>query len=177
MSKIINLELGLIDGTVSPVLLCFSVLKSSETTLAPERSTGYLCYCSIQDSCLLSGDKDRNLSNSASLVPAYRIQIAIATLIFNQDFGLWENHSNPFLLQLFLNHRILYVQKIVDLGFPIKETLPKAHRIWGLSVLWDQSNFFFGHITSSYSNLDQISSSESPSSVNFKISTRHQHLD
>ena len=88
MSRIIYLELGLIDGTVSPVLLCFSVLKSSETTLAPERSTGYLCYCSIQDSCLLSGDKDRNLSNSASLVPAYRIQIAIATLIFNQDFGL-----------------------------------------------------------------------------------------
>ena len=88
MSRIINLELGLIDGTVSPVPLCFSVLKSSETILAPERSTGYLCYCSIQDSCLLSGDKDRNLSNSASLVPAYRIQIAIATLVFNQDFGL-----------------------------------------------------------------------------------------
>ena len=34
-----------------------------------------------------------------------------------------------------------------------------------------------GHITSSYSNLDQISSSESRSSINLKISTKYQHLD
>ena len=33
------------------------------------------------------------------------------------------------------------------------------------------------HITNSNTNLDQISSSESRPSINFKISTKHQHLD
>ena len=33
------------------------------------------------------------------------------------------------------------------------------------------------HILSSYTNLDQISSSESRPSINFKISTKHQHID
>ena len=35
----------------------------------------------------------------------------------------------------------------------------------------------WGHITNSNTNLDQISSSESRPSINFKISTKHQHLD
>ena len=34
-----------------------------------------------------------------------------------------------------------------------------------------------GHITISDTNLDQISSSESQPSINFKISIKHQHLD
>ena len=34
-----------------------------------------------------------------------------------------------------------------------------------------------GHITSFYTNLNQISSSESRPSINFKISTKHQHFD
>ena len=34
-----------------------------------------------------------------------------------------------------------------------------------------------GHITSSKTDLDQISSSEHQRSINFKISTKHQHLD
>ena len=34
-----------------------------------------------------------------------------------------------------------------------------------------------GHIASSYKNLHQISSSESRPSINFKISTKHQHFD
>ena len=33
------------------------------------------------------------------------------------------------------------------------------------------------HITSSYTNLDEISISESRLSINFKISTKHQYLD
>ena len=33
------------------------------------------------------------------------------------------------------------------------------------------------HITSSCTNLDQISSSESQTGINFKISTKHKHLD
>ena len=35
----------------------------------------------------------------------------------------------------------------------------------------------WGHITNSNTNLDQISSSESRPSINFKISSKHQHLD
>ena len=35
----------------------------------------------------------------------------------------------------------------------------------------------WGHITNSNTNLGQISSSESQPSINFKISTKHQHLD
>ena len=35
----------------------------------------------------------------------------------------------------------------------------------------------WGHITNSNTNLDQISSSESRLSINFKISSKHQHLD
>ena len=34
-----------------------------------------------------------------------------------------------------------------------------------------------GHITRSYTNLVLISSSESQPSINFKISTKHQHFD
>ena len=44
------------------------------------------------------------------------------------------------------------------------ETLPKAQRTRGLSSSW-QSNFW-GHITSSNTNLDHISSSESRLSIN-----------
>ena len=55
------------------------------------------------------------------------------------------------------------------------QTLPKAKRTRGLSSAY-QSNFL-GHITSFHTNLDQISSSESRPSINFKISTKHQHID
>ena len=56
--------------------------------------------------------------------------------------------------------------------------LPKAQRTRGLSSA-HQSNLCtcVGHITSSNTNLDQISSSESWPSINFKISTKRQHLD
>ena len=56
-----------------------------------------------------------------------------------------------------------------------RKTLPKAQRTRGLSVLIKVTSL--GHITISYTNLDQISSSESLQSINFKISTKHQHLD
>ena len=47
-----------------------------------------------------------------------------------------------------------------------------AKRTLGLSSAY-QSNFL-GHTTSSYTNLDQISSEESRPSINFKISNKHQ---
>ena len=54
------------------------------------------------------------------------------------------------------------------------KTLSKAQRTRGLSSAY-QSNLM-GHITSSNTNIDQISSSESQPSINFKISTKHQHF-
>ena len=36
---------------------------------------------------------------------------------------------------------------------------------------------WLGHITSSNTNLDKTSIAESRLSINFKISTKHQHLD
>ena len=57
----------------------------------------------------------------------------------------------------------------------VVKTLPKAQRTRGLSSS-HQSNLM-GHITSSNTNLDQISSSKSRPSINFKISTKHQHFD
>ena len=54
-------------------------------------------------------------------------------------------------------------------------TLPKEQRTRGLSVLTKITSS--GHIRSCYTNLDQISSLESRPSINFKISTKHQHLD
>ena len=55
------------------------------------------------------------------------------------------------------------------------KTLPKAQRTRGLSSAY-QSNLS-GHITSSNTNLDQISPSKYRPRINFKISTTHQHLD
>ena len=43
------------------------------------------------------------------------------------------------------------------------KTLPKAQRTQGLS--------------SYHTNIDQISSSESPTGINFEMSTKHEHLD
>ena len=56
------------------------------------------------------------------------------------------------------------------------KTMPKIQQTQGLSLAY-QSNLM-GHITSSNTKLDQISSSESRPSTNFKISTKKgQHLD
>ena len=60
--------------------------------------------------------------------------------------------------QLILNSRIVWIETSV------RKTLPKAQRTRGLSSSW-QSNFW-GHITSSNTNLDHISSSESRLSIN-----------
>ena len=71
------------------------------------------------------------------------------------------------------NYLILgYVGVIVEK----EETLQKAQRTRELSSAY-QSNLSLGHITSSNTYLDQISSSESQPSTNFKISTKHQHFD
>ena len=56
-----------------------------------------------------------------------------------------------------------------------EETLPKAQRTRGLSSAYQST--CLGHITSSITDLDQISSSESLPSINFKILTKHQHLN
>ena len=59
--------------------LCFSVLNYLETV--PERSAGYLCYCSIQSSCLAGWrDKEKNLSNLGVLCPR-SVEITIATWV------------------------------------------------------------------------------------------------
>ena len=52
------------------------------------------------------------------------------------------------------------------------ETLPKAQRTRALSTKVTS----LGHITNSYTNLDQTYSESRPS-TNFKISTKHQHFD
>ena len=49
------------------------------------------------------------------------------------------------------------------------QTLPKSQRTWGLSALTKVTSL--GHITNSYTNLDQTSSESRPS-TNFKISIR-----
>ena len=53
-----------------------------------------------------------------------------------------------------------------EFGSLYDKTLPKAQRTRGLSSYHK-----------SHTNLDQTSISESRLSINFKISTKHQHLD
>ena len=63
---------------------------------------------------------------------------------------------------------------ISNYKFPsIVKTLPKAQQTRGLSVLAKVTSL--GHILRSYTNFDQISSSESWPSINLKISSKPQH--
>ena len=72
-------------------------------------------------------------------------------------------------------HHILYQHKVTIHSSIDKcrkeKTLPKAQRTLGLSSSCQS------HIASSSTNLDRISSSECRPSINFKISTKHQHID
>ena len=81
--------------------------------------------------------------------------------------------EKSYVIQQIFEHKA--AMSISDILIELKKTLPKAQRTRGLSSAY-QSNLFRSYHKLN-TNLDQISSPESRPSINFKISTKHQHFD
>ena len=95
--------------------------------------------------------------------------IAIGESCRNGQKLLKKNSKLPIIIWWKLSRaffsEINQLLRICSSTSPLLKTLPKAQRAKGLV-----------HITSSNTNLDQISNSESRPSINFKITTKHRPL-